>query len=213
VSITQASEIGTIYTPGEIDAISGICRDFALPLHMDGARFANALVTLNCSPADMTWKRGVDMLSFGGTKNGCWCAEALVFFNPSMARDMPQLRKRSGHLFSKSRFIAAQFLAYFDNGLWLDLARHANAMAQRLASAVEAGRRRVLPGRSKANEVFAIMPEAEFDRLAGGGARFHPGRRPAGDGVTLADRRDHRSPRHQLRDPNVDVDRFAELLS
>lgn len=95
---------------------------------MDGARFANALVSLGTTPAEMTWKRGIDLLSFGGTKNGCWCAEALVLFDPSRAQEMHFLRKRSAQLFSKSRFVAAQFDAYLAGDLWLDLARHANAM-------------------------------------------------------------------------------------
>ena len=213
VSITQATEIGTIYSPGEIDVISGICREFGLPLHMDGARFANALVTLGCSPAEMTWKRGVDILSFGGTKNGCWCAEALVFFDPEMARDMPQLRKRSGHLFSKPRFIAAQFLAYFDNGLWLDLARHANAMASRLAAVVEAGSKTRLAWQVEANEVFAVMPEAEFDRLSAEGARFHPWPKTAGDGATLEEGEIIVRLVTSFATEPSDIDRFAALLS
>ena len=96
---------------------------------MDGARFANALVALDATPAEMTWKRGVDILSFGGTKNGCWCAEAIVLFDPAQAERMRLLRKRAAQLFSKSRFIAAQFDAYFEDDLWLELPRHANAMA------------------------------------------------------------------------------------
>ena len=105
---------------------------------MDGARFANALVALDTTPAEMTWKRGVDILSFGGTKNGCWCAEAIVLFDPDRARELAFLRKRAAQLFSKSRFVAAQFEAYFEDGLWLDTARHANAMAARLAGRIAA---------------------------------------------------------------------------
>jgi len=114
VTITQATEAGTVYSLKEIDEIAAIARKDKLPLHMDGARFANALVSLGVSPAEMTWKRGIDMLSFGGTKNGCWCAEAIVFFNPERAKEMPFIRKRAAQLFSKSRFIAAQFDAYFE---------------------------------------------------------------------------------------------------
>ena len=114
VSITQLTESGTLY---ELDEIAADLRAFAaktaLPLHMDGARFANALVSLGCSPADMTWRQGVDILSFGGTKNGCWCAEALVFMDPARAEAFPFIRQRAAQLFSKSRFIAAQFEAYF----------------------------------------------------------------------------------------------------
>ncbi|WP_292401314.1 low specificity L-threonine aldolase, partial [Mesorhizobium sp.] len=119
VSITQSTEVGTIYTLNEIARISTIAKHHKLPLHMDGARFANALVALETTPAEMTWKRGVDILSFGGTKNGCWCAEAVVLFDLDRASELAFLRKRAAQLFSKSRFVAAQFEAYFKDGLWL----------------------------------------------------------------------------------------------
>ena len=138
ITLTQATEAGTVHSLAEIAAISALARQHGLPLHMDGARFANSLVSLSCSPAEMTWKAGVDVLSFGGTKNGCWCAEAVIFFDPAKAADMPFLRKRGAQLFSKSRFIAAQFNAYLANGLWLETASHANAMAARLARAIDA---------------------------------------------------------------------------
>ncbi len=125
---------------------------------MDGARFANALVALDASPAEMTWKRGVDVLSFGGTKNGCWCAEAIVFFDPEKAREMPFLRKRAAQLFSKSRFISAQFAAYFEDDLWLDLARHSNAMADRLRQGISQSNRARLAWETTSNEVFAVLP-------------------------------------------------------
>jgi threonine aldolase len=137
ISITQATEVGTVYALDEIEAIAAVARKHALPLHMDGARFANALVALGATPAEMTWKRGVDILSFGGTKNGCWCAEAIVLFDPARAQELAFMRKRAAQLFSKSRFIAAQFDAYLADGLWLETARHANAMAARLAAAIE----------------------------------------------------------------------------
>ncbi len=121
VSITQATEVGTLYQPEHIATISQICRDAGLPLHMDGARFANALVSLDLTPAEMTWKLGVDIVSFGGTKNGCWCAEALVFMDPARAKDLPFIRKRAAQLFSKTRFVAAQFDAYLRDDLWRDL--------------------------------------------------------------------------------------------
>lgn len=179
VSITQSTEIGTVYDAAEIGAISAICRQNGLPLHMDGARFANALVSLGLTPAEMTWKSGVDMLSFGGTKNGCWCAEALVFFDPEQAGQFPFLRKRAGHLFSKSRFVAAQFDAYFHDNLWLRLARHANEMAAALANAIGKAPRLRLAWQPQANEVFAIMPSGEHDRLKKEGALFHPWQPPA----------------------------------
>ncbi len=138
VSITQQTEAGTAYSLDDIRRIAAVAKANGLPLHMDGARFANALVHANATPAEMTWKAGVDLLSFGATKNGCVAAEALVFFDPDMARDMPFLRKRAGQLFSKSRFVAAQLDAYLSDGLWLDLARHANAMADRLRAGLAA---------------------------------------------------------------------------
>lgn len=179
VSITQATEIGTLYALDEIDTIAEICRARGVPLHMDGARFANALAALDVSPAEMTWKRGVDLVSFGGTKNGCWCAEALIVLDPAKAKDQPFLRKRSAQLFSKSRFIAAQFDAYFEDGLWLDMARHANAMAARLAEGLRASNRVRLGWEPQANEVFAVMPVALMDELKAKGAQFYPWARPA----------------------------------
>ena len=135
VSITQATEVGTVYSLDEIEAISAIAKQHDLPLHMDGARFANALVALDTTPAEMTWKRGVDILSFGGTKNGCWCAEAVVLFDLDRAEELAFLRKRAAQLFSKSRFIAAQFDAYFEDDLWLETAapcqRHGRAAGGR----------------------------------------------------------------------------------
>ena len=173
VSITQATEIGTLYETSEIAAIAAICLENDLPLHMDGARFANALVSLGCSPADMTWRQGVDIVSFGGTKNGCWCAEALVFMNPEQAGSLPFLRKRTAQLFSKSRFIAAQFEAYFASGLWLELAAHANSMAAGLARSIKASDALRLAWTPRANEVFAIVARDEAARLRQQGAVFH----------------------------------------
>jgi len=174
VSITQATEIGTVYDPDQIDTISAIARQNGLPLHMDGARFANALVSLGVTPAEMTWKRGVDVVSFGGTKNGCWCAEAVVFMDPDGAREFPFIRKRAAQLFSKSRFIAAQFEAYFADGLWLATARHANAMASRLADHIKTSPHARLGWEPQANEVFPIVKLAKVDELKAQGAAFYP---------------------------------------
>lgn len=173
VTITQATEIGTLYTLDEIAAISAICREHNLPLHLDGARFANALVTLGVTPAEMTWKQGVDIVSFGGTKNGCWCAEALVFMNPDQAKDLPFIRKRAAQLFSKTRFIAAQFDAYLKDDLWLNLARHANAMTARLASAITASDKMQLAWQPQANEVFAVLKKSDSAKLQAQGAVFY----------------------------------------
>ena len=172
VSITQSTEIGTVYSLDHIDAISTIARKAGLPLHMDGARFANALVSLGTTPAEMTWKRGVDTLSFGGTKNGCWCAEAIVLFDLSKAAEMAFIHKRAAQLYSKARFISAQFHAYFDDGLWLETARHANSLAARLAGHIRASMKIRLAWAPAANEVFAVMTAGERDRLLKTGAVF-----------------------------------------
>ena len=173
VTITQATEVGTIYQPEEIGILSGICKDKGIPLHMDGARFANALVTLGITPAEMTWKQGVEVVSFGGTKNGCWCAEALVFFNPDRAKDLPYIRKRAAQLFSKTRFIAAQFDAYLHDGLWLELAKHANEKASHLAKAVRGSSECRLAWEVQSNEVFVILPAKLADEWRKSGVSFH----------------------------------------
>ncbi|TNM62617.1 threonine aldolase family protein [Aliirhizobium smilacinae] len=173
VTMTQATEVGTIYSLDEIDVISKIAKDNGLPLHMDGARFANALVSLGCSPAEMTWKRGVDVLSFGGTKNGCWCAEAIVFFDPQLAKDFAFLRKRTAQLFSKSRFIAAQFEAYLKDDLWIGLASHANTMADRLRTGFGSLNSARLAWQTESNEVFAVLPKASAKAASEQGAKFY----------------------------------------
>jgi threonine aldolase len=178
VSITQSTEVGTIYTLNEIARISAIAKHHKLPLHMDGARFANALVALDTTPAEMTWKAGVDILSFGGTKNGCWCAEAIVLFDLDRARELAFLRKRAAQLFSKSRFIAAQFEAYFTDDLWLDTARHANAMAARLAALIEDSPSARLAWLPQANEVFAVLKKAKAERVQLAGAAFYDWHKP-----------------------------------
>ncbi|HEU4987368.1 MAG TPA: low specificity L-threonine aldolase [Rhizobiaceae bacterium] len=180
VTITQATEIGTVYALEEIEGVAEICRSHGLPLHMDGARFANALVALGTTAAEMTWKRGVDIVSFGGTKNGCWCAEAVVVLDPAKAGEMHFLRKRAAQLFSKSRFVAAQFDAYFTDDLWLASARHANAMASRLATLFEEAPGIRLAWQPQANEVFALMPTGTADRLKAQGAAFHSWKVPHG---------------------------------
>lgn len=187
VTLTQATEIGTVYSLDEIGTIAGACRRHKLPLHMDGARFANALVSLGCTPAEMTWKSGIDMVSFGGTKNGCWCAEALVIFDPHLASEFPFVRKRAAQLFSKSRFVAAQFEAYFENGLWLEMASHANAMAAKLADHVEVSPHARLGWRPQANEVFPIMKRERLAALKDSGAFIHEWGVPAQLDETIAD--------------------------
>lgn len=183
ITITQATEAGTVHSLAEIRAISAIAKANTLPLHMDGARFANALVSLGCTPAEMTWKSGIDILSFGATKNGCWCAEAIVVFNKALDAQMPFLRKRGAQLFSKSRFIAAQFEGYFKDGLWLESARHANAMASALADGIAGSGRARLHTRPQANEVFAILANADCERLRTAGAVFYDWHAPSDGSV------------------------------
>ena len=172
LSITQAGEAGTIYRTDQIATLCGIAHQRSLAVHMDGARFANALVRLNASPAQMTWQSGVDVLSFGATKGGALAAEAVVVFDPGRAAFMAERRKRSGHLLSKHRFLAAQFAAYLEDGRWLTLARHANAMADRLAGKLAAlGLAPVWP--VEANLIFVVLPRALDARLKAAGANYY----------------------------------------
>jgi threonine aldolase len=169
VSITNATEYGCVYAPHEVAALSAICRERGLGLHMDGARFANAVAHLGCSPAEVSWKAGVDILSFGCVKNGGMAAEAVIFFKPELAAGFIERRKRAGQLFSKGRFHAAQILALLDAGLWLDNARAANAAAQVLAKAE--GQRLVYP--VEANEIFLKMAPDEAASLRAQGCDFY----------------------------------------
>ena len=141
---------------------------------MDGARFANALAYVGCAPAEISWKAGVDVLSFGATKNGAMAAEAVVFFDAGLARDFQYRRKRGGHLLSKMRFLSSQLEAYLTDGLWLANARHANAMARRLVAGLTALKGTQLLYPVEANEIFVILPTHIHDALAAGGAQYHP---------------------------------------
>ena len=173
ISVTQSTEAGCVYSLEELGEISQIAKSYKLPLHMDGSRFANALVHLDVTPAQMTWKSGIDILSFGGTKNGCWCAEAIVLFDPEMAEQMAYIHKRAGQLYSKTRFIAAQYDAYFDNNLWLDLANKANQMADRLRQGIVKSTKARLGWRSQCNEIFCIMPFTIARSLEDMGVKFY----------------------------------------
>ena len=174
ISLTQATELGTSYTLAELHALSVLAKSERLSLHVDGARFANAMVHLKCSPAEATWKAGVDALSFGFTKNGALAAEAVVFFDPARAEDIAYRRKRAGHLFSKMRYLSAQIEAMLEGDLWLTLARRANDAAAGLADAL-----RAIPGISlehpvEANEVFVRLPNvAALRALEAAGAKFY----------------------------------------
>ena len=158
LSVAQATEFGTSYTPEEVTALCGIAHGHGLVTHMDGARIANAVVHLGCSFADVTWRAGIDLMSFGATKNGAVAAEALVFFKPEYAETLLFRRKRAGHLLSKMRFFSAQLEAYLANDLWRRNAERANAMAQRLVAGLTA-----IPGVRlchpvEANEIFIHLP-------------------------------------------------------
>ncbi len=173
VSITQATETGNIYEIDEIQAIGQRCRKAGIRMHMDGARFANALVSLDCTPAEMTWQAGVDALSFGATKNGTIAAEAIILFDKALAVETGYRRKRGGHLCSKMRFLSAQMNAYLENDLWLRNARHANAMAARLEQGLRATAGVELPEEVRANIVFCKLPDATIEQLLEQGFRFY----------------------------------------
>jgi threonine aldolase len=173
LSLSQATEWGTVYQLSEVAALADVAKRHALPVHMDGARFANALVHLGCTPAAASWQSGVDVLSLGATKNGALCAEAVVFFDPARARDFERRRKQAGHLWSKLRFVSAQLLAYFENGLWLDNAGHANAMASALARGLREIRGATLLQSVDANEVFVALPETTVAGLEQQGFGFY----------------------------------------
>jgi threonine aldolase len=192
ISITQATEKGTVYSPDEVAALAELARRQDMALHMDGARFANALAHLGCSPAEATWKAGVDVLSLGATKNGAMAAEAVVFFNPGQAREFAYLRKRAGHLFSKQRFVSAQLEAYLTDDLWLNNARHANALAARLGEGLAALPGAALVAPVEANEVFVALPRPVVEGLKAAGVLFYVWReaqRPQARFVTAYDSR------------------------
>jgi threonine aldolase len=173
VSVTQATEVGSIYSLDELAAIGAICRSAAVGLHMDGARFANALAALGCSPAEMTWKVGVDILSLGATKNGALCVDAIVLFKKELASALAFRRKRAGQLTSKMRFFAAQLNAYLEGDLWIKNARHANVMATALATGLASIGGIELDHAPEANIVFCRMPAKMIEGLLEQGFRFY----------------------------------------
>jgi len=173
LSFAQVSELGRVYSPAEISALSNIAHAHQMYVHMDGARFANAVVASGVGADEITWKAGVDVLSLGATKCGCLAAEAVVFFNQELATDFEQRRKRSGHLLSKGRFLAAQFEAWLTDNHWLDLASHANEKATELSRRLEQINHIRLAWPCDANEIFAIMPKDTEQRLKDAGAEFY----------------------------------------
>lgn len=173
VSLTNASELGTVYSPDDVKAISNLIKPRGMKLHMDGARFANAVARLNVSPAELTWKSGVDVMSFGATKNGAMMLEAVIFFDTKLADDFIYRRMRGGQLVSKGRYLGAQMLAYLKDGLWLENAGTANALAAQLAEGLGKFRKIRIPNPVQANEVFAVMPRVLNDKLLASGAKFY----------------------------------------
>lgn len=204
LSLTQSTELGTVYTPAEIAELSTLAHGHGMKVHMDGARFANALAYLNVKPADVTWRAGVDVLSFGATKNGALGAEAVIFFDQENVKDFEYRRKKGGHLISKMRFVSAQLDAYLKGERWLIHAARANALAKKLAAGL-----REVPGARiahpvQANAVFVWLGDALVKRLRDGGAVFYDWGPPA-DGRTLI------RLVTSFATPEEDVDRFVEI--
>lgn len=180
LSITNVTEAGTVYTPAEVAALVAIAKAQGLPCHLDGARFANALVATKSTAAEMTWKAGIDVVSFGGTKNGCMGVEAVVIFDPVKAWEFELRRKRGGHLFSKHRFLSAQMEAYLTNDLWLRLATDANAMGARLADGINAIPTARLKHAAPANMMFPEWATGTHARAESKGAAYYHWPAPAG---------------------------------
>jgi threonine aldolase len=173
VSLTQITEDGRVYSLNELRALIAIAKSYGLPVHLDGARFANAIVALGCSPADMTWKSGVDAVSFGGTKNGLMGVEAVVLFDHEKALEFEYRRKRGGHLFSKHRYLSAQMKAYLTDDLWLDMARRANANAARLAAGLNENAKVKFHHQPDGNLMFVFMPRGLHKKAFAAGAYYY----------------------------------------
>lgn len=203
ISLSNVTESGTVYQPEELQAFRALADQHHMALQVDGARFANALVATGASPADLSWRSGVDVLSFGLTKNGGIAAEAVVFFDDVRAEEFAYRRKRAGQLWSKHRFLAAQWLALLDNDTWLANARHANAMAQKLASGLASVEGVIFPWPVQANELFPILPPHLRQRLIDAGVSFYDW--PGVDGMV-------RLVTHFATDPD-EVDRLLAIVS
>lgn len=173
LSLTNTTEAGTVYSLDNIRDLTSIAKSHGLSTHMDGARFANALVHLECSPAEMTWESGVDILSFGGTKNGCIGVEAVILFNPDLAWEFELRQKRGGHLLSKYRYLSAQMDAYLNEDLWLNLARRANNMADYLQAELSKISHVSFDYTTEANIVFASWPNHLHKRAKNAGAQYY----------------------------------------
>ncbi len=173
LSLTNVTEFGTVYSVAELAALTAVAKDHGLATHLDGARLANALAATGARPAEMTWKAGIDAVSFGGTKNGLMGVEAVVLFDPARAWEFELRRKRGAHLFSKHRYLSAQMLAYLEDDLWLDMARAANAANARLVAALRATGVVDFAYAPDANMSIAAFPRAAHLRLQGAGAQYH----------------------------------------
>lgn len=173
VSITQVTEKGTVHTLAELRALTKVAHNFGSKTHLDGARFCNALVSLGCSAADMTWKSGIDAVTFGGTKNGLMGVEACVIFDPELAWEFELRRKRGGHLFSKHRYLSAQMKAYLTDNLWHDMATAANAHCLRLAVGLRQHKAASILFEPQANIIFAQLPRRDHKKLLDAGANYY----------------------------------------
>src|SRR6516225_3114268 len=173
VSLTQATDLGAVYTLDQIRAVAGVATGRGLKLHMDGARFANALARLGCSPAEATWRSGIDIMSFGATKNGGALCDAIVVFAPDFADGLAVQLRRAGQVWSKMRFASAQLIAYVENGRWLDMARASNAIAARIAAGLSDTPAARLLAPVEANEIFLELPSVTMDRLEADGFQFY----------------------------------------
>jgi len=210
VSITQVTEKGTIHTVDEIRALSDVAREFGSKVHLDGARFCNALVALGCTAAEMTWKAGVDVVSFGGTKNGLMGVEACLIFDPKLAWEFELRRKRGGHLFSKHRFLSAQMKAYLTGDLWREMAISANASCTRLAEGLHGHNTAELLYEPQANMIFVNLPRRDHQRLMAAGAVYYT---MGGDPATGDP--DEMIPARLVTDwsmTNEGVDQFLQIL-
>lgn len=204
LSLSNVTESGTVYSAPEVAALATEARRFGLPVHMDGARLANALVATGASAAGMTWRAGVDVLSLGGTKNGCLGVEAVVVFDPARSWEFELRRKRAGHLVSKHRFLGAQMDAWLADGLWLRLAERANRAAGRLTAGLSRLPGVTLAHPADANMVFPRWPGGTTDRLHAAGAHFYPWEIPGkGEGARLVTGWDAK---------DDDIDRFLALF-
>ena len=173
LSLTNATESGTVYSHDALKALCDVAKRYDMPVHLDGARFANSVVSTGATPAEMSWKAGVDVLSFGGTKNGLMGVEAVILFDPKLAWEFELRRKRGGHLFSKHRYLSAQMLAYLTDGLWLDLAGKANAAAKKLSNGILSLEGATLVHPTDANAVFASWNRAGHRRAMEAGAKYY----------------------------------------